>query len=125
MDPQVVGTGGTGSALDPNFARGQAHLANSLLFVCMYFVSAPEKADDLLRGAETAVHKALALDPELSEAYGAYANLLRADGLEQRSNTSGARTQSEQRPWHDYAVFLGNFPAATEERVGRRSARWS
>jgi TolB-like protein len=98
--------------LDPNFARGQAQLANSLLFESMYSVeSAPEQADALLRRAEITVHKALALDPDLSEAYGAYANLLRTagrPGAEEQYKRALELNPNNAATWHDYAVFLGN-----------------
>ena len=105
--------------LDPNFARGQAQLANSLLFAFMYSEeSAPEQADAMLRRAETTVHKALALDSELSEAYGAYANLLRTvrqPGAEEQYKRALELNPNNAATWHDYAVFLSNFPDREEE----------
>jgi tetratricopeptide (TPR) repeat protein len=105
--------------LDPNFARGQAQLANSLLFESMYFdESAPGQADALLRRAETTVHKALALDPDLSEAHGAYANLLRSagrQGAEEQYKRALELNPNSASTWHDYAVFLSNLPNRNEE----------
>jgi TolB-like protein len=105
--------------LDPNFARGQAQLANSLLFESMYSVeSAPKQADALLRRAETTVHKALALDPDLPEAHGAYANLLRTagrPGAEEQYKRALELNPNSAAAWHDYAVFLANFPDRNEE----------
>ena len=105
--------------LDPDFARGQAQLANSLLFKSMYFDELQQaETDTLLRRAETAVHKALALDPELSESYGAYANLLRTakrPGAEEQYKRALELNPNNAASWHDYAVFLGSFPDRREE----------
>jgi TolB-like protein len=98
--------------LDPNFARAQAQLANSLLFRAMFRddLQNPESAA-LLRRAESAVHKALALDPELSEAHGAYANFLRTTGrpgAEEQYQRALELNPNNAASWHDYAVFLSN-----------------
>jgi serine/threonine-protein kinase len=105
--------------LDPNFARGQAHLANSLLFRATFLgeQSAGESAA-LLRRAEAAAHQALALDPELSEAHGAYANLLRhtsRPGAEEQYKRALELNPNNASAWHDYAVYLGNVAGRPEE----------
>jgi TolB-like protein len=106
--------------LDPGFARGQAQLANSLLFQAMYSgrePTSPEMAT-LLRRAETAIHEALAIDPDLSEAHGAYANLLRTTGrpgAEEQYRRALELNPSNAATWHDYAVYLGNVEHRHEE----------
>lgn len=105
--------------LDPNFARGQAHLANSLLFQTIFLDDASSgDTAALLRWAETAIHKALALDPDLSEAHGAYANLLRQTGrpgAEDHYRRALELNSNNAATWHDYAVFLGSFAGRSEE----------
>jgi adenylate cyclase len=110
--------------LDPNFARGQAQLAAALLFQRLY---AGERSPDqphvlgnptggrdpaeLLRRAESAIHAALARDPELSEAHGVYANLLRdtgRPGAEEQYARALELNPNNAVAWHDYAVYLGN-----------------
>jgi len=105
--------------LDPNFARAHAHLAASLLFQRVYLGDEdPDRSAALLRQAESSIHRALALDPNLSEAYDAYGNLLRDTGqpgaevayrqaIELNANNAAA--------WHDYSVFLGNTPSRRRE----------
>ena len=97
--------------LDPNFARAQAHLAASLLFFrLLYDQATPEQSAASLRAAEAAIHRALALDPNLSEAHGAYANLLRdtkRPGAEEEYKRALALNPNNAATWHDYAVFLG------------------
>ena len=105
--------------LDPDFARGQAHLANSLLFQAM-FLDEPDsdQAAALQRRAETAIHKALALDPDLSEAHGAYANLLRTTGrpgAEEQYKRALELNPNNAATWHDYAVYLANATSRWEE----------
>ena len=105
--------------LDANFARGQAHLANSLLFEAMYSEEEnPGESAGLLRSAEAAVHKALAIDPELSEAHGAYANLLRQTGrpgAEEQYKRALELNPNNASTWHDYAVYLSNVAGRPEE----------
>ena len=59
--------------LDPQFALAHAHRAASLLLLRTYSDSTPEQGQAWLREAEASAHRALALDPNLSEAHGAYA----------------------------------------------------
>ena len=105
--------------LDPNFARGQAHLANSLLFRATLLDEQSEgESAALLRRAEAAAHQALALDPELSEAYGAYANLLRQTdraGAEDHYKRALELNSNNASTWHDYAVYLTNVADRPEE----------
>ena len=105
--------------LDPDFARGQAHLANSLLFQAMFLeVENAGDAAALLRRAETSIHKALALDPDLSEAHGAYANLLRETGrpgAEEQYRRALELNPNNAASWHDYAVYLTNFAGRPDE----------
>jgi len=105
--------------LDPDFARAQAQLANALLFNAMYNAEQdPEAAAALLRRAEPAVHRALSLDPELSEAHGAYANLLRTaqrPGAEEQYKRALELNANNAATWHDYAVFLGSVPGREDE----------
>jgi TolB-like protein/tetratricopeptide (TPR) repeat protein len=112
--------------LDPEFARGQAQLAHSLTFQAMFAEgSAPQEVAALLRRAETAVHKALALDPDLSEAHGAYANLLRTmkrSGTEEQYKRALELNPNNASAWHDYAVYLSNDVGRREE-ADRATAR--
>jgi TolB-like protein len=112
---------------DPDFARGQAQLANSLLFQAL-FLDEHEAAQSaaLLRRAEPAIHKALSLDPDLSEAHGAYANLLRSTdrpGAEEHYKRALELNPNNAASWHDYAVYLGNSDGRQEEadRATRRA----
>jgi TolB-like protein len=105
--------------LDPDFARAQAHLANSLAFRAMFSddLESPESLE-LLRRAESAAHRALALDPELSEAHGAYANLLRTTGrpgAEEQYKRALELNPNNAASWHDYSVYLGNLAGRDEE----------
>jgi serine/threonine-protein kinase len=99
--------------LDPEFARGQAHLAASLLLLRHYDENSdPEQGVALLRRAEAAVHRALALDPGLSEAHGAYGNLLRdteRSGAEKEYQRALELNPNNAVAWHDYAVFLSGI----------------
>ena len=105
--------------LDPDFARGQAQLAKSLLFEAMFLgESEPGRADALRRRAETAVHRALSLDPDLSEAHGAYANLLRDTGRPgaiERYQRALELNPNNAVAWHDYSVYLSNVEGRHEE----------
>jgi TolB-like protein len=105
--------------LDPGFARAQAQLANSLLFNAIFSEeSDPQAVAALLRRAETAVHRALSLDPELSEAHGAYANLLRTanrPGAEEQYKRALEINPNNAATWHDYAVFLSSVPGRGDE----------
>ena len=104
-------------ALDPNFARAHAHLAASLLFTRLYDSnSASENA--LMRRAETSIHRALALDPNLSEAYDAQGNLLRdtnRPGAEEAYQRAIELNPNNAAAWHDYHVFLGNVVQRPDE----------
>jgi TolB-like protein len=112
--------------LDPQFARGQAQLAASLLFLrACGDDSDPEQAAVELRRAEAAIHRALALDPDLSEAHDAYGNLLRdADrpGAEEEYKRALELNPNNAVAWHDYAVLLGRFarrPFASDRATAR------
>ncbi len=104
--------------LDPGFAQGQAQLANSLSFLAeMGPDLTPEQRSALRRRAEATAHEALALDPDLSEAHGAYANLLRntgRPGAEEEYRRALELNPNNAASWHDYAVFLGNAGRRTE-----------
>ena len=103
--------------LDPQFARGQAQLAHALLFQALWDHD-PEASVAVRRRAETAVHRALALDPDLSEAHGAYANLLRdteRPGAEEQYRRAIELNQNNAFAWHDYSVYLGNVAGRPEE----------
>ena len=104
-------------ALDPNFARAHAHLAASLLFLRMYDANlAAEEA--LTRRAETSIHRALALDSNLSEAYDAQGNLLRdtnRPGAEEAYQRAIDLNPNNATAWHDYAVFLTNNALRPDE----------
>jgi TolB-like protein len=112
--------------LDPGFARGQAQLANALIFAAIFAEERdPQAAGELLRRAEPVVHRALSLDPELSEAHGAYANLLRSlkkPGAEEQYQRALELNPNNAASWHDYAVFLSNV-LRREEESNRATAR--
>jgi len=111
--------------LDPEFARGQAQLGAALLFRRLYLGDAQDlaatemqQAESLQRLAEQAIHKALALDPDLSEAHGAYANLLRdtgRPGAEEQYRRALDLNPNNATTWHDYAVYLGNVARRPDE----------
>jgi hypothetical protein len=104
-------------ALDPNFARAHAHLAASLLFKRVYDSNSAAE-DTLMRRAETSVHRALALDPNLSEAYDAQGNLLSITGrpgAEEAYRRAIELNPNNASAWHDYAVFLGNVAQRPDE----------
>jgi serine/threonine-protein kinase len=105
--------------LDPNFARGQAQLAHSLLFQALFTMALDrESSSALQRRAEAVVHKALSLDPDLSEAHGAYANLLRDSkrpGVEEQYRRALDLNPNNAASWHDYAVYLSNDPGRAED----------
>lgn len=80
----------------------------------------------MLREAESAAHRALAIDPELSEAHEAYANLLRDSrqpGAEDEYRRALDLSPNNAAAWHDYAVYLGNVAhrEADSARATKRS----
>jgi adenylate cyclase len=107
--------------LDPKFARAHAQLAASLLFSRLLDdQAAPEQSAALLRDAEASIHRALALDPNLSEAHGTYANLLRdtsRPGAEEEYKRALELNPGNAASWHDYAVFLSNNAQRPEESI--------
>jgi tetratricopeptide (TPR) repeat protein len=103
--------------LDPNFARAHAHLAASLLFMRLFDVD-PKRNDEFLSRAEASIYRALALDPKLSEAYGAQGNLLRdtnRPGAEDAYKRAIELNPNNASAWHDFAVFLGNYADRQQE----------
>jgi len=112
--------------IDPAFARAQACLGSALLFQRLYFEDeAPEQSAPLLREAESAIHRALGLDPNLSEAHGAYANLLRDTrraGADEEYRRALEINPNNAATWHDYAVFLG-LDAARQRESMQATAR--
>jgi tetratricopeptide (TPR) repeat protein len=110
--------------LDPDFARAQAHLANTLIFEIIYNDEDAQRSAALLKRAEAAAHRALSLDPELSEAHGAYANLLRTterSGAGEQYQRALELNPNNAAGWHDYAVYLGN--SGRHEESVRATAR--
>ena len=107
--------------LDPGFARGQAQLANALIFAAIFREGRePQEAAALLRRAEPVVHRALSLDPELSEAHGAYANLLRSlqrPGAEEHYRRALELNPNNAASWHDYAVYLSSIAGREADRA--------
>ena len=103
--------------LDPGFARAHGALANSLVLLMMYDgTDQPDPAG--LRRAESAVYKALSLNPDSSEAQVAYANLLRStqrEGAEDAYRRAIALNPNNAEAWHGYAVYLGMQPGRGEE----------
>jgi TolB-like protein len=112
--------------LDPGFARAHAHLATSLILYRSYELPTPEDRAGMLREAESAAHRALALDPELSEAHEAYANVLRETqqpGAEDEYRRALDLNPNNAAAWHDYAVYLSNVAQreADSARATKRS----
>jgi TolB-like protein/tetratricopeptide (TPR) repeat protein len=104
--------------IDPDFALAHAHRAASLLLMRGYGEGTPEQSAEWLREAERSVHRALALDPNLSEAHQAYANLLRDTGragAEDEYKRALDLNPNNATAWHDYAVFLGNLAGREPE----------
>ncbi len=104
--------------IDPNFALAHAHRAASLLLLRMYDDTTPEQRDAWLREAEVSVHRALALDPNLSEAHRAYATLLRDSGrpgADEEYRRALELNPNNAVAWHDYAVYLGSVAARHDE----------
>jgi TolB-like protein len=112
--------------LDPGFGRGQAQLANGLIFQVLFFDEVePEKSALLLRQAESAVYAALSIDPDLSEAHGAYANLLRETGrpgAEEHYSRALELNPSNAATWHDYAVYLSHEGRDDESLLAKARA---
>jgi TolB-like protein len=101
--------------LDPSFAQAHALLGNSLLLQTIYLESGvpPEQTAELVRRAEASIHRALSLDPNLSEAHQAYGVLLRTTrrpGAEEEFKRAIELNPSNAYAWHDYAVYLGGDP---------------
>jgi len=102
---------------DPSFARAQAALANSLVLLLHYDRDQPR--DETVPRAEAAVYKALSLDPNLSDAQVAYANLLREtrrEGAEDAYRRALELNPSNAVAWHDYGVFLSFQEGRDEEK---------
>ena len=82
--------------------------------------------DETVPRAEAAVYKALSLDPNLSDAQVAYANLLedtRREGAEDAYRRALELNPSNAVAWHDYGVFLrsGGARRREENAATRRS----
>jgi TolB-like protein len=103
--------------LDPGFARAQGALANSLVLLMLYNEAGTPDPEDLRR-AETAVYKALSLNPDSSEGQVAYANLLRSTqraGAEDAYRRAIELNANNAEAWHGYAVYLSALPGRREE----------
>jgi TolB-like protein len=99
--------------IDPDFAQAHAHRTASLLLLRTYADADDAQQAAWLREAEVSAHRALALDPNLSEAHQAYANLLRdtgRPGAEEEYRRALERNPNNAPAWHDYGVYLGNVP---------------
>ncbi len=100
--------------LDPSYAMAHAALARSLILAATYSGGDTSlREDPRLKRAEQVVFKALSLDPTLSDAHGAYGNLLRL--TESPAAEEEYRRALELNPnnaivAHDYAVLLGMNP---------------
>jgi len=108
---------------DPSFARAQAALANSLVLLLHYDRDQPR--DETVPRAEAAVYKALSLDPNLSDAQVAYANLLRdtkREGAEDAYQRALELNPSNAIAWHDYGVFL-SFQEGREDEKNAATRR--
>ena len=103
--------------LDPGFVRAQGALANSLVLLMLYDETGEPRPDDLRR-AESAVYKAMSLNPDSSEAQVAYANLLRStnrEGAEDAYRRAIESNPNNAEAWHGYAVFLSASPSRRAE----------
>lgn len=106
--------------LDPGFARAQGALANSLVLLMLYNEAGTPDAEGLKR-AESAVYRALSLNPDSSEAQVAYGNLLR--GTQRAGAEDAYRRAIELNPnnaeaWHSFGVFLAERPDRRDEADG-------
>jgi len=100
-------------ALDPKYAQAYAALARSLILVMGYRGYTAGDAGSLQGRAEQAVFRSLALDPNLSDAHGAYGNLLRMTerpGAEDEYKRALELNPNNAIATHDYAVLLGGQP---------------
>jgi len=103
--------------LDSGFARAQGALANSLVLLMLYNEAGTPDPEGLRR-AESAVYKALSLNPDSSEAQVAYANLLRSTqraGAEDAYRRAIELNPNNAEAWHGYAVYLAVQPGRREE----------
>jgi TolB-like protein len=100
--------------LDPSYAMAHAALARSLILAASYGGShADMQKDPQIRRAEQAVFKALSLDPTLSDAHGAYGNLLRlreSPGAEEEYKRALELNPNNAIVAHDYGVLLSLQP---------------
>lgn len=113
-------------ALDPSYAQAHAALARSLILVWGYSGSAARDEGNQLARAEQAAFKALALDPKLSDAHGAYGNLLRMTerpGAEDEYKRALELNPNNSIVAHDYAVLLSSQPGrqADVDALGERA----
>jgi len=84
----------------------------------MLYSETDELRPDDLRRAESAVYKALSLNPDSSEAQTAYANLLRStnrEGAEDAYRRAIELNPNNAEAWHGYAVYLSALPGRSEE----------
>ena len=124
---EAVGLAERAIELDPEFARAHALLGHALLI--RRFTTARLSTDDpavLLRRAETAIFRALSLDPDLSDAHLAYATFLREaekPGAEDEYKRALELNPNNAAAWHDYGVYLANNARRFEEsrEANRRS----
>ena len=112
--------------LDPEFAKAQAMLSvtRSLQLAYNPDESAERKAE-WQRTAEAAAHRALALDPGLSEAHEAYALLLRQmgrPGVEEAFKRALELNPNNATAWQGYAVWLHDDAERRDDSV-RATAR--
>lgn len=104
--------------LDPNYALAHTGLANSLLLLASSFER--EEQDEHWRRAEAAIYRALAIDPQLSEAHGAHANLLRdrkRAGAEDEYRRAIELNPNNAIALHDYSVYVSNEQHGREAEV--------
>ena len=106
-------------ALDPRFAQAQAQLGLARLWLSsVERESAPDRANELLREADVAIRAALELDPTLSEAHTAYANLLRrTDPAEAEAEYLRAieLNPNSALAWYGYSVYLAYYANRPED----------
>jgi serine/threonine-protein kinase len=100
--------------LDPSYAMAHAALARSLILAAGYSgTSETARVDPRVKQAEQAVFKALSLDPTLSDAHGAYGNLLRLNespGAEEEYQRALELNPNNAIVAHDYGVLLSMQP---------------
>jgi len=112
--------------IDSDFALAHAHRAESLLLLRAYGESTAEQSAAMLREAEASAHRALAVDPDLSDAHQVYAMVLRESdrpGAEGEYKRALELNPNNAAALHFYANYLttAGGPTAESDRMTERA----